>query len=274
MYTLANDALLVSVLDPVADQARFGTRYCTGGYIFQVEDRQRGPLLSGPNYPDYPDGFIPYNGQGIPDAFNLGPLAEAVPAGGPSLIIGIGLCDRAADTVIDFCQWKVDQTASALEMRTQQVYQGFALQLVRTITLQQRTLRSTTRLTNTAHNFIPMHWFPHPFYPQPESNELCRFNVPVAMPDNPGFVLAPSGFVARRNAPDGAGYFQALDLGGQVPLSIIQKHPVVGLVAATCSYVPTYLPIWGNRNTFSWEPFLDRMIGPGQTCEWWIDYDF
>jgi hypothetical protein len=274
MYTLANDALTVTVLDPLADRERFGTRYCTGGYIFQVDDAQHGPLLTGPNYPDYPDGFIPYNGQGIPDAFNLSPLAEPKPGGPLALSVGIGLVDRAADRVVDFCAWQVTQTASAIQMRTEQVYQSFGLQLERTVTLTGRTLRSAARLANTGQAFIPLTWFPHPFYPQPAGDELCRFNVPVAMPENPGYVLAPSGFVARKNSPTGPGFFQPLDMDAQTPLVVLQKHPVLGLVAGTCSYVPTFMPIWGNANTFSWEPYFERTVAPGQVAAWWIDYDF
>jgi len=48
MYSIANASLTVSILDPIADQGRFGTRYCTGGYIFEVIDCQHGPLMSGP----------------------------------------------------------------------------------------------------------------------------------------------------------------------------------------------------------------------------------
>jgi hypothetical protein len=274
MYTLANDALTVSVLDPLADQARFGTRYCTGGYIFQIDDAQRGPLLTGPNYPDYPDGFIPYNGQGLPDAFNLSPLAEPKPGGPLALIVGIGLCDLVEDRVVDFCQWEAEQTPGALRLRTEQVFQGFALQLERTVTLAGRTVRSATRLANTGQGFIPICWFPHPFYPQPPGDELCRFNVPVGMPANPGYTLAPNGFVARRQWPDGRGFYQPLDMVAHTPLVVLQKHPALGLVAGTCSYVPTFMPIWGNANTFSWEPYFERTLAMGQTAEWWIDYDF
>jgi hypothetical protein len=58
------------------------------------------------------------------------------------------------------------------------------------------------------------------------------------------------------------------------PLVVLQRHPVLGLAAAVCSYAPDYFPIWGNPNTFSWEPFLERTIGMGQALEWWIDYEF
>ena len=43
MFNLANDTLEVQLLDPIVDRARFGVRYCTGGYIFQVHQLQIGP---------------------------------------------------------------------------------------------------------------------------------------------------------------------------------------------------------------------------------------
>jgi hypothetical protein len=274
VYTLANAELAVSVLDPLADRARFGTRYCTGGYIFQVEDARLGPLLAGKDYPDYPDGFIPYDGQGIPDAFNLAPLAEPK-AGGPlALIIGIGLCDLAQDRVVDFCEWQVEQAAGDIVMRTEQVFQGFGLQLERAVSLKNRTLRSATRVTNTGANAVPIVWFPHPFYPQPQHDELCRFNLPVSMPENPGYWLAPNGFIARKRFPNRDGDYQALDVHGHAPLAVLQRHPRLGLVGGTTSYVPAFFPIWGNRNTFSWEPYFQTIVASGQTARWWVDYDF
>ena len=48
----------------------------------------------------------------------------------------------------------------------------------------------------------------------------------------------------------------------------------LGLVAATCSYIPAFFPIWGNKNTFSWEPFLERTVFRGQTLRWSIEYEF
>ena len=77
-----------------------------------------------------------------------------------------------------------------------------------------------------------------------------------------------------------------------------QNHPSLGLLAAKCSYCPTFFPIWGNGRTFSWEPYLvraesasfahgasahlcvagcsgqERSVGGGMVEEWTIDYEF
>ena len=45
MYTLSNDSLIVSILDPVADRRRLGPRYCTGCSIRQVADVSKGDLF-------------------------------------------------------------------------------------------------------------------------------------------------------------------------------------------------------------------------------------
>jgi hypothetical protein len=271
MYTLSNASLEIAVLDPVADRERFGTRYCTGGYIYQVTDARHGPLLSGPTYPD---SFNWFDGQGIPDAFNLGPLAPPGSDPATPLIIGIGRCDTAANRILELCTWEVEQAASELRMRTSHAYGGYALELERTVSLHGRTVRSHTRLHNTGERFVPLRWFPHPFYPQTETDELCRVNIPVRVPENPSYEIAPSGFIARRGWPWQDGRYQALDHHAHTNLVIQQRHPLLGLVAATCSYVPTFFPIWGNPRTFSWEPFLERIVATGQEAVWWIDYDF
>ena len=179
MYTLSSETLDVSILDPVADQERFGPRYCTGGYIFQVEDRRHGPLLSGPTFPH---DFNWFDGQGIPDAFNLGPLREPASTEPTALIIGVGVCDQQANKVVDYCTWDVQQEGASITMRTTQSFERFALELERSVTLHNRTVRSTTRLKCTGIIPIAIRWFPHPFFPHPETDELCRFNIPVGMP--------------------------------------------------------------------------------------------
>ena len=271
MYTLTSESLEVSILDPLADQERFGTRYCTGGYIFQITDHRHGALLSGPTYPD---SFNWFDGQGIPDAFNLSPLHDPAAVDTSALIIGVGVCDLQANQVAEFCRWDVQQHATSLAMHTSQAFQGFALELERTVALHGRTIRSTTQLRNTGHLPIPMRWFPHPFFPQLETDELCRLNIPVSIPADASYQLAESGFIARKGWPWTDGHFLALDHAAQTNVVVLQKHPLLGLVAATCSYIPSYFPIWGNPQTFSWEPFLERTIGARQECGWWIDYEF
>jgi hypothetical protein len=271
MYTLSSTDLQVEVLDPLADQARFGPRYCTGGYIFQITDARHGPLLAGPTYPA---DFNWFDGQGIPDAFNLAPLRDPASTSAEALIIGVGLCELQPRQVREFCGWEVEHAPAAIRMRTAQAFQEFALELERTVSLSARSVRSTTRLKNSGSWALPLCWFPHPFFPQPQGDELCRFNLDVRMPDNPGYILAESGFIARKAWPSQKGFYQALDHAPTSNLVVLQRHPALGLVAATCSYTPSFFPIWGNQHTFSWEPFLERTLAVGQELTWWIDYDF
>jgi hypothetical protein len=277
MFTLKNEQLTVDVLDPVADQERFGARYCTGGYIFQVHDQRHGPLLSGPTYPD---SFNWFDGQGLPEAFNLGALRAPASTDLAAMVIGIGLCsiseNRLESKVITFCEWSVEQGPQSIQMQTSQEYQGYALTLVREVGLYERTVRSANTVHNTGSLPLPIRWFPHPFFPQLETTEeLCRVNIPVSFPESKAYTIAPSGFIARKSWPwDRPGNFQALDHTADTNLVIIQKHPVLGLVTATCSYTPAFFPVWGNTNTFSWEPFLEQTIAPGERLSWQIDYDF
>ncbi len=272
MFTLKNDELEVTLLDPVADRERFHTRYCAGGYIFQITDARHGPLLTGPTYPE---SFNTFDGQGIPDAFNLGPLREPGSATTESLIIGIGVCDLKEDRVISFSKWDVELGDQTICMTTNQSYQGYSLELTRTVALHGRTIHSAVHLKNTSARAIPVCWFPHPFYPQPESDELCRFNVPVSFPENDGYELGGNGFIYRKNWPWAyAGPYQALDHNAQTNLVVLQRHPALGMVSAICSYVPALLPIWGNANTISWEPFFEKTAAAGQELNWWIDYIF
>jgi hypothetical protein len=271
MFTLANDSLNVSILDPIADRSRFGVRYCTGGYIYQIDDANLGALLSGPTYPE---SFNWFDGQGIPDAFNLGPLREQTAMDSLALILGIGVCDLQAKEVQAFCAWDVAQQENRIAMRTMQTYGNFAVELERTVTLTHRTVRSFTRLWNRGRMPIPLRWFPHPFYPQTETDELVKFNLPLGPIADEGYRIGESGFIERQNWPWDKGYYLPLNHTPSTNLIVLQKHPKLGLAAATCSYIPTYFPIWGNPHTFSWEPFLERTVGGGQEASWWIDYEF
>lgn len=272
MFTLKNDTLAVSILDPIADQARFGTRYATGGYIFQVDDAKVGPVTTGPTWPDT---FNWFDGQGLPDAFHNRPLRSGDPANPIGVIIGIGLCDLVANKVVEFCKWDIERSANTMVFRTTHVLNDIEVQLERTIALRGRTIRSANYLRNTGKQHIELKWYPHPFLPHPtQTDELIRLNVPVSFPENDGYLLKDNGYIARKTSPWTEGHYQVLAHDAHTNLVVLQKHPTLGLVGATCSFIPSFFPIWGNQRTFSWEPFVERTVAAGFDHAWWIDYEF
>eukprot|EP01045_Picozoa_sp_COSAG04_P007945 COSAG04_NODE_431_length_14522_cov_23.420717_1_plen_169_part_10 len=126
VLTLNNSSLTVELVDPRQDAHLLGARYCHGGYIFQVTDIDHGELLGTPARP-----YNVFDGQGIPDAFNLSPLREAGESTTPSdsttaLIIGVGLCDTsvtprdatsdpsAPTGVLDAAEWTVEPAYDTL----------------------------------------------------------------------------------------------------------------------------------------------------------------
>ena len=270
MLTLNNTALLVSVLDPVADQSRFGSRYCTAGYIFQITDHRLGDLLSGPTYPY---GFNWFDGQGIPDSFRTH-LSDPLDVNNPTeLGIGIGTINKVDGKVIDFCQWQVHETQDSLTFETTQAFLDWTFKLRRTVRMIGRSVISETLLQNTGQAAVPVNWFPHPFFPHYASGEACKCNVAVRMPENPGYELLQNGFIKQRNLPWGGGFFHELDFDRGQPLTVLQKHPKLEVIAASFSYAPTYFPIWGNKNTFSFEPYLQIDVAASSELIWTVTYD-
>ena len=283
MYTLSNQDLAVSVLDPVEDVSRLGSRYCTGGYIWQVADARLGKLLSGPEYPREPNTF---DGQGMPEMFHRPLGAEDAEVGDEVGCIGVGRVRRSSPNepfdvrynreVIEFVKWQVQAGPNSISMRTQQTFRGWAFALERQVTLQGRTVTSLTRLLNQADEPLPVRWFPHPFFPLTADDVLCCFSIPVRMPENPGYFIDPQGRVARKPAHDWqTGWFQPLDYEktGQ-SLSVVQYHPLTGQVQVTTDYMPSFLPIWGNANTFSFEPYHAVVLQASESAAWSIAYQF
>ncbi|MGA7207121.1 MAG: hypothetical protein WBX27_21115 [Specibacter sp.] len=271
MLTIENAQLVIDIFDPRSDQNYLGTRYCSGGFIFQVTDKVLGPLLSGPTFPD---SYNVFDGQGIPDSFNLAPLRGAKDP--LALVLGVGLCDLGDNTLREPCLWNINVKARSIVFTTRHVFQEWIVELERTITLEGRTVISRTVARNAGADRFPIVWFPHPFFPQlPDgSDELIKVNPAVGMPDNQAYGLSPNGFIHRKAWPWTGDYYQALNVAKSSELVIIQRHPTLGMVTAGCNYAPTYFPIWGNRNTFSWEPMIERTMAPTQEADWQIDYDF
>ena len=280
MLALKNDSLTVQVLDPAADMDRLGTRYCTGGFIFQVEDHDgspaRGNLLSGPTYPH---SYNLFDGQGAPDAFQPHLVIEQNPDGTPVRVlgIGIGVIDAKANTVAERCAWEVKRGEGVLSFRTTQSAGTWTFDLTRTLTLHGRTLKSETTLSNTGSRHVAFQWYPHPFFPLYPSGECCRMSVPASIPhDSPGYELLDNGFLRMRHLPwtGSENHLQLVDFPGTSPVSFVQKHPLTSLVTAVCDYVPSRIPVWGNRFTFSFEPYYERNLQPTESARWSMTYDF
>ena len=181
-----------------------GVRYWQAGDIYQGTDSQLGELMETPSRP-----YNVFDGQGIPDSFNIHPLRQAGESTGPTLssralVLGVGIVDtsispRTATTdptaptgIMESAKWDVEPTydtlytvadgrvrtpqptipaneAPGLRFSTQHEFGGYSVKLERTITLVGRTIYSHTVVTNTGRAPVPVTWFPHPFFPYPEA---------------------------------------------------------------------------------------------------------
>lgn len=133
MFVLQGQGLEADILDPAADMDRLGSRYCSGGYIHQVRDRAKGDLFAGPFYPD-PRPPV-FDGQGLPEAFEIPLGAKEAKVGDLVLVLGVGLVRRTSDRkpfhvrnnpeVAERARWDVDfdpQAPSRISMRTRQAF--------------------------------------------------------------------------------------------------------------------------------------------------------
>lgn len=272
MIEIANEELAVTLLHANQDRHLLGTRYCAGGYIFQIEDVKLGPLLSGPTYPER---FDWYNGQGIPDSFAATPLYPRRVEDPSVLILGVGLCKRDLSDVLRFDEWSMDvSNRSSVVYSVSHRIDDVEIRISRAVTLVERSVISSTTVTNVSEHQFTFSWFPHPFFPPPASAELVRFAAPVSVPESGPYELTANGFISRNQALSAEGEYAALAHEAARGLTIMQRHPELGLVVAQIDFVPTLLPIWGNDRTFSWEPHYDRSLAAGEASSWNISYHF
>jgi len=268
MDTIRSQSLQVTVLDPVADRDRMGPRYCTGGYVFQVAD-DGGPLLSGPTYPD---DFNWFDGQGIPDSFALAPLRDRDAPSSKALIPGIGVCDTVERTVIEHCDWEIERLPERVRFRTTHAWGGYGLSIEREVSVAGRVVVSSTRVENRAASQLPVCWFPHPFYPLPAGAEICSLPAPVALPPGTTYSAGEDGYLRCRDFS--AMQSVAVACNGAGPLTVLERHPRLGVVAARFSFPAAHVLVWGNPRTFSFEPYLERTVGVGAAIEWTAEYHF
>ncbi len=280
MLTLENQNLLVKILDPAVDANKLGSRYCSGGYVWQVMDAEQGEVLSGPCFPD--PAPPPFDGQGLPEVFEIALGQDRAKVGGDVWVIGVGRVRRESPvvpfhvrdnpTVVERVTWKVEASETNATMRSHETFEEFELELVRRVSIDGRTLTSKTSLRNRGSREIPLRWFAHPFFPWPDA-ECFRSSLELSLPENAGFFTNAAGFVERRLEHDwtkGCYVVPKVALGGE--LAVEQRHQGLGRVNVSCRFPLAWLALWGNDRTVSFEPFHQTVLAPGNRSVWAMEY--
>src|SRR5689334_1107178 len=135
MLHLANAELTVDLLDPAAEHARLGPRFCWGGFIWQVHDRDVGALLTGPEWPDA--NPQPHNAQGLPESFRHSTTTgqPLLWDGNVGLAPGAGVLERDAHgtvVVTQPCVWQIEMQPARAVFRTEQSAGRWSYRLERT----------------------------------------------------------------------------------------------------------------------------------------------
>ncbi len=281
MLSLAHASLRVELLDPAdaADQPRQGTRYCHGGYIWQVHDRTLGPLLAGPEFPA--PAPTPFNGQGLPESFRHRtrdgrPLTWEQNEG---LGLGVGLLhqDAARDVSVGTPgAWQVERGADWVHFTSTLSGAGRAATVRRELRLHDRTLVSRTTLRNTGTRALDLQWFAHPFWPLSAGRARIALPRGASVAENPGFAVDAAGLLTFRRpfvGPDDS-QFALLHLPPGQPLELTLDHPLLTRVTFATDFVPDECPVWANAHTVSVEPYLYLQLAPGASRTWQLTHTF
>lgn len=279
MLSLANATLQVDLLDPTADAARLGPRFCGGGFIWQVTDSEAGSLLSGPEGPE--TNPEPFNGHGLPESFRDRSRSgeKWLWQDDEALAPGVGKLGRVAGEValVEPCSWHIDAQPTRAEFRTRHRAAGYACEVTRTVTLTDRTLRSHSRLLNLSEQPMRFEWFAHPFFALSEHAGLSvQLPDSASLPPDSGFelndgILTPS----RQYVGKDDGAFTLLQGVSAPGLQATVAHPLLqNGIQFGANFALSECPIWMNGFTFSIEPYQFLDLAPGDHREWELTYEF
>jgi len=276
--------LSLDLIDPnnADDQKLLGSRYCTGGYVWQVYDGDGAPLLSGPHYPN-PAPPV-FDGQGMPDMFETPLGGEDGAIGDQVCVIGVGLVEKSSGIVpfhprnnprvTQFCKWYVDKGRDWAIMNTAQRFNNRSMILRREIRLQGRRITSVTTVINFGKEAVNLRWFAHPFFPISDDFACGKISPMASMPDNAGYEAGGDGKIFMKPGYLWEkGLFQVL----YVPLTKLRfavPHHIVGSIVMETDYDVVRCAVWGNSRTFSFEPFTQCTVGPGEDASWRICLEF
>lgn len=278
MLQLTNGELRVDLLDPVADAARQGVRYCWGGYIWQVRAACGEPLLTGPEWPHpTPSAF---NGQGLPESFRHTSFEGRALTwqGDRGVAVGAGELVRESGNVrlVSPCVWRVEPAPGALTFTTRHTAAGFDYELTRRIELDGRTVRSITRLHNHAAAPLELDWFAHPFFALKQGVAAATFPAGTTLAPNAGFTLTGRQLTQNRvfTRQDDGHMERSLRAPAGRDFRVSLAHPTLREVELETSFVPDPCVIWGNDRTFSVEPYRTVRVPSGTADTWSLTFRF
>lgn len=293
MITIKNNFLTAELLDPVGDFEKTGSRYCVGGYVWQIYDKIGRSLLSGPKFPD---NFPPvFDGQGMPEAFEI-PLGGGDCAVGENVcVIGVGLVEKSSDVepfhprnnpnVVLYCGWDVERGDDFVVMTTQQIFEDKSIILRREVRLVDSCIKSISTINNVGDTDVRIRHFAHPFFPLNKkfscgkidlikNNTLSYQDKNIKLSDNAGYEIDDGGVIfMKRDYPWERGLFQLIDVPNE-KLQFTVAHPIADNIVMQTNFNVVRCPIWANANTFSFEPFFDCVAGIGKNISWGIEYLF
>ncbi|GAB5561416.1 MAG: hypothetical protein SynsKO_30630 [Synoicihabitans sp.] len=279
MLHIASSSLRIDLIDPTTDARHLGPRFAGGGYIWQVHDKEAGPLLSGPEGPE--PNPEPFNGHGLPESFRDRSRSgeKWLWQDDEALAPGAGTLRREPDGIklVEPCVWHIDAQPTRLEFSTQHAAAGYEVSLNRDVVIAGRTLQSISRIINIGEKPMQFEWFAHPFFALgPQGDFAVRLPASARIPADSGFTLA-AGVLrgARRYIGKDDGAFALLENVASSPLQANVAHPALdGGIAFTTDFPLSECPIWMNGFTFSIEPYQTLELAPGEHREWTLTYQF